>query len=163
MENIVIVIVFIIIVKLIEYIVNKKNTKQEISDNKISSDNYQSKRYLMTNNELKYYKLLLMICKKYNLEVFSQVALYSIIKTTNISEFNKIKSKTIDFVITDNNSKIILCIELDDTTHLKDKRIKRDVFIDEIFEKANIKLLRVPVQNYYNMNIIEQKLKESFL
>ena len=122
---------------------------------------YSKKEYLLTQQELKFYKLLKMITDKNNLNLFSQVTLYEIVRNKEMKDFNKIKSKSIDFVITDVNCKIKICIELDDVTHLKENRQQRDKFIDELFKQLDIKLIRIPVQNYYNLNDIENKIKES--
>ena len=121
---------------------------------------YSKKRNIMTNNELKFYRLLKYKTDKNNLLLFTQVALYSLISSKDISYFNKIRSKTIDFVITDINGKIVTCIELDDPSHVKDNRQERDNFIDELFKQLDISLIRIPVQGYYDMQEIENKIKE---
>lgn len=151
--------IFVIIILILDIIINKlPKQKNENIDNKSLSSLYERKNYLLTQNELKFYKLLKNITDKYNLNLFSQVALYEIIKSKNIKDFNKIKSKTIDFVITDENSKIKICIELDDTTHLKETRKQRDNFINKLFYDLNIKLLRIPVQNSYE-NLEQEIIK----
>ena len=154
--------IFIIIILIIDKIIDRKNqNNQNINENtKINYKNlYNKKEYLLTQQELKFFKLIKNITEKNNLNIFSQVALYEIVTSKNIKDFNKIKSKTIDFVITDVNSKIKLCIELDDTTHIKENRQQRDKFIEELFEQLNIKLIRIPVQSYYNLKDIEEKIK----
>ena len=83
------------------------------------------------------------------------------LKNKDFKDFNKIKSKSIDFVITQENCKILMCIELDDPTHEQKKRIERDNFINKLFEDLQIKYLRIPVQNFYNMDELENKIKES--
>lgn len=154
--------IFVIIILILDIIINKlPKQKNENIDNKNLSSLYERKNYLLTQNELKFYKLLKNITDKYNLNLFSQVALYEIIKSKNIKDFNKIKSKTIDFVITDINCKIKLCIELDDPTHIKENRQKRDEFINSLFNELNIILIRIPVQGYYNLSELENKIKES--
>ena len=95
------------------------------------------------------------------MNLFTQVSLYQIINCKDYKEFNRIKSKSIDFVLTEKNCKIKLCIELDDNTHNQQKRIERDNFINKIFNDLNIKLLRIPVQNFYNLEELEQKIKEN--
>lgn len=160
------VLIFIIIILIVEKIINKKDNTVNIKTEDIKNKQdysllYSKKEYLLTQQELKFYKLLKMIIDKNNLNLFSQVALYQIVRNKEIKDFNKIKSKTIDFIITDINCKIKICIELDDITHLKENRQERDEFIDELFKQLDIKLIRIPVQNYYNMNDIEQKIKES--
>lgn len=152
--------IFVIIILMMDLILTKI-PKQEKIDNEDLSSLYEKKTYLLTQNELKFYKLLKSITDKNNLNLFSQVALYEIIKSKNIKYFNKIKSKTIDFVITDVNCKIKLCIELDDPTHIKENRQKRDKFVDNLFKELNIKLIRIPVQSYYKLNELENKIKES--
>lgn len=152
--------IFVIIILMMDLILTKI-PKQEKIENEGLSSLYEKKTYLLTQNELKFYKLLKSITDKNNLNLFSQVALYEIIKSKNIKYFNKIKSKTIDFVITDVNCKIKLCIELDDPTHIKENRQKRDKFVDNLFKELNIKLIRIPVQSYYKLNELENKIKES--
>lgn len=152
--------IFVIIILMMDLILTKM-PKQEKIENEDLSSLYEKKTYLLTQNELKFYKLLKSITDKNNLNLFSQVALYEIIKSKNIKYFNKIKSKTIDFVITDVNCKIKLCIELDDPTHIKENRQKRDKFVDNLFKELNIKLIRIPVQSYYKLNELENKIKES--
>lgn len=147
--------IFVIIILMMDLILTKI-PKQEKIENEDLSSLYEKKTYLLTQNELKFYKLLKNITDKNNLNLFSQVALYEIIKYKNIKDFNKIKSKTIDFVITDSNCKIKLCIELDDPTHIKENRQKRDEFINKLFKDLDIKLLRIPTQNYYNIKELEK-------
>lgn len=152
--------ILVIIILMMDIILTKIPKQEEIKNEDLSSL-YEKKTYLLTQDELKFYKLLKGITNKNNLNLFSQVALYEIIKSKNIKDFNKIKSKTIDFVIADVNCKIKLCIELDDPTHIKENRQKRDEFIDNLFKELNIKLIRIPVQSYYNLNELENKIKES--
>ncbi len=166
MELTIIALIFVIIVLIFERFMNKKqdnkNTEKNVESNAIDySTLYQKKDYILTQNELKFYKLLKYITDKNNLIIFTQVSLYEILKAKNYSDFNRIKSKSIDFVITDINSKVKICIELDDPTHIREDRQQRDKFINELFRQLDIKLIRVPVQNYYNMQEIEQKIKES--
>ena len=150
-----------ILERVIEKNSNNKNEELQNSNNIDYTSLYYKKEYLLTQQELKFYKLLKMITNKNNLNLFSQVALYELVKTKEIKDFNKIKSKTIDFVITDTNCKIKICIELDDPTHIKEKRQERDKFIEELFKQLDIKLIRIPVQSYYNLEELEGKIKES--
>ncbi len=154
------ILIFIIVLLIIERIINIK-PKEEKNNNIDYSTLYTKKEYIMTIDELKFYKLLKSITTKYNLTIFTQVSLYALVKNKDIKDFNKIKSKSIDFVITDNNGKIRFCIELDDTTHLKETRQDRDMFVNQLFNQIGIKLIRVPKQNYYNLQELEEKIKEN--
>lgn len=122
--------------------------------------NYEKKDYLLSQNEIKFYKLLKSITDRLGLSLFSQVSLYQIVKSKNQSAFNRIRSKSIDFVITNSNSNIKLCIELDDSTHQRYDRVQRDKFLNELFKNLNIEIIRVPVQNFYNLDELEAQIKK---
>lgn len=125
--------------RLKKYELRKENQKNDIIKDELKDKTeitelqkyYRKKRYITTQNELNMYRKLLNICKKYNLILLTQVALYEIIEVNlpkdnkdYIKYFNKIKSKTIDFVIVDEDTtRIRLCIELDDYTHNYKNRI----------------------------------------
>lgn len=158
-----IVLILYIIVMTAQRIVEKRNNQITFNNeqNINYNEKYIKKDYLLTQTELKFYKLLKQITDEMNLIVCPQVALYEIIKNIEYKDFNKIKSKSIDFVITETNLKIKLCIELDDYTHKQNKRIERDNFINKLFEDLNIKLIRIPVQNFYNLEELKSKIKES--
>ena len=158
-------IVIIILVGIITYLEKKIQTNNSTDEVIIKSNNYkedyEKKEYLLTPTELKFYKLLKTITDELNYTLFTQIALYEIVNCKNFKNFNKIKSKSIDFVITEKNCKIKLCIELDDKTHNTNKRIERDTFINDMFKEIDIKLLRIPVQNFYNLEELKQKIQES--
>ena len=130
---------------------------------------YRAKRYITTLNELHFYEVLLEIAQELDLILFSQVSLYSIIEpkknlnyATWIKFFNKINRKSIDFVLVDKlNCRIKLCIELDDSTHNRYKRIKRDNFIDKLFKQVGINLLRYPVYPVYYKETLKNKILQN--
>lgn len=158
-----IILIILIIILILDIIKNKMETEEKVDESKDInySKLYEKKEYLLTPTELKFYKLLKSITDKIELSLFTQVSLYSIVKNKDFKNFNKIKSKSIDYVITEKNCKIKLCIELDDKSHNNQKRIERDEFINKLFDDLNIKLLRIPVESYYNIEKLEQKIKES--
>ena len=79
--------IFVIIILMMDLIITKI-PKQEKIENEDLSSLYEKKTYLLTQNELKFYKLLKSITDKNNLNLFSQVALYEIIKSKNIKYLN---------------------------------------------------------------------------
>lgn len=114
----------------------------------------------MTTTELKFYKILEEILNKYELKIIPQIQLQKIFQTNNITDFNKIKSKSIDYAVVDKEFKYKFFIELDDYTHNYANRIKRDNYINNLFKNNNLNLLRIKVKNTYNMEELEQKIKE---
>lgn len=158
-----IIIILFIVAMALEYImINKKSDINiQCTKNINYSEKYVKKDYLLTQTELKFYRLLKQITDELNLVVCPQVALYQVVQNKNFKDFNKIQNKSIDFVIVEPNLKIKLCIELDDYTHRREKRIKRDEFLNKLFNDLEIKLLRIPVQNYYNLEELKKKIEES--
>lgn len=160
---VVLIFIFLLIVleKLIDYkyTPNNSNVKSTIDFN-----HFVKKDYVMTKTELMFYRDLKKITDKLDLSVFPQVDLERIVnvKDNNNKDRNRIKSRTIDYTIVRNtNCKIICCIELDDYTHNYKNRIERDNFINELFSSVGIKLHRIKVANYYNLEEIQQKIEES--
>lgn len=175
-----IIVIIILIVK-----INKKdnntnadNIKNTIDSNKIEKCNsdspisykkyYKPKIYITTLNEMKFYNVLLEIAKELDYILFSQVSLYNIVSmqnnldySTHTKYFNKIASKSIDFVLVDKKCRIRLCIELDDSSHKKQSRIQRDKFINELFKELEIDLLRYPVYNVYYKDTLKRKIQEN--
>lgn len=127
---------------------------------------YKPKKYVISLTEKNFYTILLEIAKELDLILLTQVSLYNIIipretKYKNVA-FNKIRSKSIDFVlVSKKDCRIRLCIELDDYTHNRKDRIERDTFINELFKSLNINLIRIKTSNYYNKEVIKQKIEEN--
>lgn len=128
----------------------------------IDYSKFYKKEYIMTKTELTFYRNLKTITDKLQLTIFPQIDLERIIRVYNNenSYRNRIKSRSIDFTIVNNyDFKIICCIELDDYTHNRSDRQKRDLFINELFQNVGLKLYRIKVSNYYNMEEIEKYIK----
>lgn len=160
--------IIMIILIIILFIINRKSSfieKLEIpNEPKNELDKYVTNKYIMTQTELKFYRELKKVTDKLELTIFPQVNLERIInvKDNNSKDRNRIKSRSIDFSIVSNkNCKIICCIELDDYTHNRKKTIEIDNFKNELFKKVNIPLYRIKVENNYNLEQIENIIKES--
>ena len=156
--------VLVLIAVIIYQKINEKNNRLPEEQKKEENDyskKYEKKEYLLTPTELKFYKALKLVTDELNLVICPQVSMYEIVNNKEYKDFNKISRKSIDFVITEQNLKIKLCIELDDYTHNRQSRIYRDNFVNEVFKATNVKILRIPVQNYYNLEELKNKIKES--
>jgi hypothetical protein len=140
----------------------------ENNNEKLVEVNYQpytKRRYLFSVSELKFFELLKEIIGD-NYYIFPKVRICDIIEPKNkgdYSNFNRIKSKHVDFLLCAKNpisSKII--IELDDKSHDAPSRQNRDKFVDEIFANAEIPIVHIKVQYAYNKEDITQKLQEAY-
>lgn len=156
------IIIILIILVLFFYYLNQKEILIDNIEKYNKLDNYVTKKYIMTQTELQFYRELKKVTDKLNLTIFSQVNLERIVqvKDNNTKDRNRIKSRSIDYTIVNNeNCKVICCIELDDYTHNTNKAKMNDQFKDELFKKVNIPLHRIKVNNNYNLEQIENILK----
>jgi very-short-patch-repair endonuclease len=74
------------------------------------------------------------------------------------ANFNRVKSKHIDFVICDAALCPIIAVELDDSSHQRAERQARDRDVDRILQIASLPILRVPVRRTYDDDEIEKQL-----
>lgn len=160
-----IIIIFIkIVFEMIKYILklfksNEKRIQKNTRNKNIEKNNIciekiyftYRKKYLLTKNELNFYKNLKVVADELNLCVLSKIRLADLIEVyghKNNSEyfkyFGKIKAKHIDFALAKKeNLQVILLIELDDFTHNRQDRKLRDTFIDEVCKQCNYKILHI--------------------
>ncbi len=77
----------------------------------------------------------------------------------NIAYFNKIAQKHLDFLVCDSvTMKPLFGIELDDASHKRNHRQKRDAFVESVCKVAGLPLLRFPVQRQYNSREIAAQI-----
>lgn len=124
---------------------------------------YYKNPYFISKSEQAFMKVLESIVKD-RYYIFCQVNVHSLLKVQkNEKEYwkymNKIKQKSVDFVIADKEScNPLLVIELDDYSHNFSSRKERDVFINKAFKTAGIPLLRIPTSRYYDMNSLSSEI-----
>ncbi len=155
-----ILIIIAVLLYILGYIVKYINSNKNIT---INENCYLPKMNPMTETEKTFLSYLKHFTDKYNLIILPQVQLQSIFKLSNnkdITSFNKIKSKSVDFAIVDNKYNYKLFIELDDYTHNPKNRIERDSFVNNLFNTYNLKLRRIKAQKNYDLELIENIIKE---
>ena len=125
---------------------------------------YVKKEYLLTKAERAFFDALLPIVSS-KCHLFSMVRLADLVYIRKGTEkrqshFNRIQSKHIDFVLCcRTHVKPILAIELDDSSHQRPDRIKRDQFVDKALEDAGLPLLRIKVRAGYDPEELKQKIQ----
>ncbi|HIU35164.1 MAG TPA: DUF2726 domain-containing protein, partial [Candidatus Fimenecus excrementigallinarum] len=108
---------------------------------------------LLTKNEKNFYETIRLIAEKLNLNVLTKVRLADIVNVNkNIQSesdewwdyFKQISQKHVDFVLADKGlSEIHLIIEVDDSSHKRADRIKRDRFVDQVLGNVGIPILHI--------------------
>lgn len=127
---------------------------------------YRTRDDFLSPAELSFYHVINSIVSP-QLTVLSKVRLIDIFYVTrpneNLSYRGRIAQKHIDFLLCRPKTMTpVAAIELDDSSHKKPDRIERDVFIDQVFETANLPLIRVPAQRTYNTQQITTLLENTF-
>ncbi len=94
-----------------------------------------------------------------------QVQLSSIVRPTdsngrytNYTDFNKIKAKSIDFVLFDDRNKPALAIELDDRSHFRWDRMKRDQFVDDLMDEVGLRIIHIRASYSYDIDKIKRQI-----
>lgn len=127
---------------------NEPSKTKPISQEENLGNQYEAKS-ILTYNEKRNYKTLKEAADKkgYTVNLKPRIAdiAGSRIKDRRNSQFwvnfNKIKSKHVDFAILDANLKVIAIIELDDSSHDTPKARERDAFKDSVLKDCGYKVI----------------------
>lgn len=141
-------------------ILSKNKTQKEILPD--ATYPFEKKKYLLTLAEKNFYSVLSLALEDTNYYICPKVRLADIISVgkteSRQAHFNKIKAKHIDFLLCDKDSlEPLFAIELDDSSHQKESRVKRDIFVDNALEAAGLKFERFKVQNSYAVSDIKER------
>ena len=97
--------------------------------------------------------------------IFAKVRLLDVcadLERSQISAFNRISSKHLDFLLCDPATyRPTVGIELDGSSHLRRDRIERDAFVDEVFRGMNVPLIHFRVERTFVPQQIAQRLDDA--
>lgn len=134
---------------------NKKITQKNINFNRENIGKYFYMRSsIFTKSEELFFRVLYNHNKSRYI-INSKVRMEDIFKVSSkagnrYKEMrNRIKSRHLDFVLTDKSGQVVAIIELDDKTHSKQSAFIGDILKNQIIEYNQIKLYRVKVGEYY--------------
>ena len=96
--------------------------------------------------------------------IMGQVRLADVIKvkggldrSSRGSAFAKIRAKHLDFVACDpSNMNVVFAVELDDSSHQRESRRRRDEFLEQAMATAGVQLFRFPVRRSYDVEEVRQ-------
>lgn len=128
----------------------------------VETGSFRSRKNLLSNAELHFFKCLSSILPdQYHL--MSKVGLKDVVSSSSISQkqrssdWGRIKSKHIDFVVIEKaTSSIVSCIELDDSSHNSLSAQKRDAIKDIAFRSAGIPFHRIRVSSSYDVETLRK-------
>lgn len=128
---------------------------------------YVSCGSILTPAELAFFKALRPVINE-QWHIFTKVRLEDIINVKPGLERKvaygfrgRIKSRHIDFVLCDKDTlEILMCIELDDSSHQRKDRIERDKFVDKAIRDADLTIIHIPVRRIYSEAYLKSQLFE---
>lgn len=129
---------------------------------------YQAKKFLLTRAEKSLFGVLQQAVGDDYL-IFAKVRLADLLIVRKGTEGrqsfqNRINAKHIDFVLCNPQSvSPMVCIELDDSSHQRPDRIKRDEFVDKSMLRAKLALVRVRAQTSYRVQDIRAAIQAALL
>lgn len=137
-----------IIALVILYLIFKDNEDdcRGLKDNSVVDhlSNHVGPSKILSTHEREMYIMLVEACPKHI--VLCQVSFNAFLKCSEISVRNKFSRSMCDFMIVDQDFTPILCIELDDRSHLVASVKKRDEFRDNLLSAASI-----PTERFYGV------------
>lgn len=150
-----------IINKIVDFILKSFKIKNKKDVKEIQKAEYKQRNF-MTPTEILFYNKIKILETEY--KIIPQINIGTIVEKKNKGYRNEL-FKNIDFAIfTNDYNKLLLLIELNDSTHNETKRIKRDKRVKEICNSANIKLItfytKYPNEKEYVLNRIISEIKK---
>lgn len=139
--------------------------KSQPSANTPATFPYCKQGSYLTDAEHSFFKVLQTVLGN-NYYIIPQAKLSNIIKVKNgmanwQAHFNRISSKTVDFLICDKDKVTpVLVIELDDASHQSNKRMERDTFVNDVLAKAGIDIMHMRAQSSYNTQELSRHFNE---
>lgn len=126
---------------------------------------YEARKYLFTRAERSFFGVLeSAVGGQYR--VMGKVRVADVLKPRrglNASDrtraLNRISSKHLDFVLcAPDTMAIVAAVELDDKSHERPDRARRDEFLDAAFAAAGIPLVHIPVRSGYALSELRERL-----
>ncbi len=122
---------------------------------------YSRRRYLLSIAELRLATSLVEVMPE-GLTLMCKVRLADIVscRFENRISLRRISQKHVDFVLVkQHSSAIVAVIELDDRSHEKESRRRRDEFVNELLEAVGIRLVRIGIRKSYDPSELRAMLE----
>ncbi|WP_244896835.1 DUF2726 domain-containing protein [Vibrio panuliri] len=133
---------------------NSKSKQKELSP----TVPHKKFEYLTTANERKFHTAL-RCCLPSHYSIHCQTSLMALVQPVERKNNSRTWAKRMDFVITDNDTKVIAVIELDDRSHNQENRQKRDEYVNGAL-CGHHKLIRFQTKRDYNSREIAAVLNQ---
>ena len=96
-----------------------------------------------------------------NIKVHPQINLATVIKKISNQRYQNELYRNIDFAIFNYDyTKLLLLVEINDSSHNEKNRKKRDHSVDEIVKQANIRLIKYYTNKPNDRNYVKERIKK---
>ena len=120
---------------------------------------YRLRSSLLTPTELSFFHVLRDALPEYTICPMVRVADIVNPTTTRYADLNRITAKHADFVVCDSKSLSPLAVvELDDTSHEREDRQKRDAFVDAVYGKVGLTVVHIRPARAYEASDIRLRV-----
>ncbi len=152
---------------LFTFLGNKNSSKSNKKAKTKIEDFYRLRDDFLSPAEFSFYKVCLDLFKGHFV-ICPKVSLADLFFVTNsqknMSAYNRINRKHVDFVVCDALRMLpLFAIELDDKSHQSEKRQERDRFVDTVFAQAELPLVHIPAQLTYNQHDLGVVFKQALV
>ena len=135
------ILIILLILVIVYMIADKKKMNHTGKKGTIDFTKAYQAKYLLTKNEWYEYKKLAKLASERGLRICPKVRVLDIIEPRKDLDnylvlINKVQSKHIDFLVTDEELRIKGVIELDDNSHNSKDRQNRDAFLNTILQSV---------------------------
>ena len=129
-------------------------------------DRVRKKQHLMTPAEREFHSILEPVVRPYG-RISLKVRLADLFEIRpergRQSAYHLISNQHIDFLVTEHGTSRILCgIELDDRSHQRPDRQKRDAFVNQLFASQDLPLVRIRCARRYDPEVLRETLAGIF-
>jgi hypothetical protein len=123
---------------------------------------YLKEKFLFSVAERSFYEILRRLAFDYT--VFAKVRLADVVHVSKgsrawQSDFDRISSKHLDFLLCDRNLAPVVAIEFDDTSHDEEDRQSRDDFVDQVLASAALPIIHVRAKRGYALDEVREMLR----
>ena len=133
---------------------------------RVAPDDYRLVKQLLTANERAFYEAL-RLALPVGTVIMVQVALNRVVEVRNPwrgdswrdPRWNRIAQKSLDFVVMRSaDARPVVVIELDDASHERPERRRRDELLDAVLASAGLPIIHQPVLPVYDIGSLQLRL-----
>lgn len=131
-------------------------------DTRIAFDHRYTPKPLLTPSEATFHSLLSSMSQN-RCQILCKPRLADVFQHHDLTGFNKVSQKHIDFLICRNDDWMpMLGIELDDDSHERKERKTRDMFVNSLFASVGLPLIRIHVREIDQIETLVQNLTRAW-